>query len=1808
MDVLVASPSSSSPQSRLVGLTAGVIPLVLVAVFLLVAAVPRWTRREWSDILPWWIKILAYDVISDEDIQEERRDEQAHAQQQQQSQGVVASAESDGVDEQSTLIGHRKSHRHARGHSPSLKNFFLACIALLQLLGTIAALAFRIEASGATTFALTQVAQCIAWTYAVLRPLARKSPTPPYDLVVLYLVHSVACLVVIHAQWTQRASITPSIASLLVTSCALALIFSMPLTDVDPSPDTPEHTRPPAGEDRCTLWQWMTFSWMSPLIDLAVERTIEKENVWQLSEGCRSNLLVRKFKQVSSARSLPWRVIAANGHDILLDLLLTLASSTLSYAPPFFLKRILEAIEGNGSATTKSTAYLYAVLSLAAMIFKSQADLQHLFYGRRATVRIRGQLIASIYEKALRTRDMNGSLSGTKQAGEGDGNADDKPAKPSQGDSTAPSKAAATPTSSTNDDANIGKVVSLAAVDSIRIAAQCASAYLFYSAPIELVVASLFLYNLLGWSAFTGFLVLIVASPLQTRLTKRMIDISKHLSAARDKRLSALNELTQNLKFVKYYAFEEEMKRRILSYREIELGWLRKRQITQSFVMALWTLTPALVTTVSFASYVFIAKRALDVSTAFTAIALFQLLRGPLNNLPMQINELLNSKVASDRIDEFLKADEVPAQVSSIKSDATSQSPHIVEDPKVFGCQDATFKWPAGPVSDLTGGASSTKASRRGKQLPEKSLKKVVSRFFKRRLEDDEHDGQTASLHTNTPFNGNATPDVHDEDDDGGGGDAQADEDIADADEGPFQLHDITFMPPMGKISLVVGSTGSGKSALLTALLGEMEQLTGRSHMLKDARIDPKTGLSHTIAYCAQSPWLQHASIRQNILFGLPYEQKRYDAVLDACALRPDLEILDGDSTEIGEKGVSLSGGQQARVALARAVYSRASVLLLDDPLSAVDAHTAAKLVKDCLNGPLMKGRTTVLVTHHADLVLGARQAVAWVVKLDRGSIVAQGTPGDLIESGDVIASSSGKEAATRAEVDDDDDAVPGDEQANAEQHEPTAHDASAHAPRKLVEEEHRATGGVKREVYKMYLDAVGWWISGLVVLTLVAFKGTDLAEKGWLAVWGASYRQAPEAVVNTLQNNVSAAPATLPHANLVWLASGGAGVSGAAGLFDPWVFWAQDVFRRTIGAVGTSALSGPIHGSFALSATPDVSTRAASPFPPASVSPAPYILVFFLINVASASLIILSALFTFYGSLQASRTLFARMLVATMGATTRWLDKTPSGRIVNKFSRDVEVVDSSINNSLRYFVSFVIAAIVSVLTIIVVLPSFIVPTFVLGAMNYYVTRGYVRAARDLRRLESVSRSPIFSAFSELLQGISTVRAFAAEKRLLRECTDRIDLANSFFLYFWMSNRWLLFRLDVLGAFSIFIATVASLYGTIAAGLAGLALTQAQSLIQAGYWMARFYTTLEQDANSIERIREALDDVPQEAAGIIEDSRPPAAWPAKGKVEVRDLVLRYAPELPPVLHGISFSVQPGEKVGIVGRTGSGKSTTALAFFRFVEFDGGSIHIDDVDIGKIGLYDLRSRLTIIPQNAVLFSGTIRDNLDPFGQHSDEECLAALRRVNFRTAAAGGGGGGSASRTATGGTTTPVKRSGGAAAGDKHLQVPSSTSSNNGKRAQFSVSSGRDGVDSPPSASSSQSYVTLDSRVSEGGSNWSQGQRQLLAMARALLRNSQVILMDEASSAVDFATDSLIQSTIRSGFSQATVITIAHRLHTVAHADKVLVLDNGRVKEFDAPRALMSDETSAFHGMCKKSGDWDALWSAANANANASGGGQ
>lgn len=540
-----------------------------------------------------------------------------------------------------------------------------------------------------------------------------------------------------------------------------------------------------------------------------------------------------------------------------------------------------------------------------------------------------------------------------------------------------------------------------------------------------------------------------------------------------------------------------------------------------------------------------------------------------------------------------------------------------------------------------------------------------------------------------------------------------------------------------------------------------------------------------------------------------------------------------------------------------------------------------------------------------------------------------------------------------------------------------------------------------------------------------------------------------------------------------------------------------------------------------------------------------------------------------FFGSLTASWKIHQRLMQSVTRAKFKFFDVTPLGQLMNRFSKDLEAVDQEVAPIAIGVMSCALAIVVTIALITTITPGFLAAAVVISAMYFFVGKFYLRSSRDLKRLESVQRSPLFQQFGETLNGITTIRAYGDERRFIRDNMLRINTHSRPFIYLWAANRWLAFRIDVIGDLVAFFAGtfVVLSIGKIDAGAAGLSLSYAISFTENVLWLVRLYAMNEQNMNSVERIKEYLD-VEQEAAAVIEKTRPAANWPSQGSVEFINYTTRYRADLDPVLRNVTFKISPLEKVGIVGRTGAGKSSLALALFRGLEAEEGKILVDEVDIGLIGLQDLRESITIVPQDPTLFTGTIRSNLDPFNLFTDEDIFTALRRVQLIGAA-----------TSTTNPSTPLTASRPATPGpaNETPDTPTGTTT--------------------PTVTNKNIFLNLNSTVTESGNNLSQGQRQLLCLARAMLKQPKVLMMDEATASIDYNTDSKIQETIHE--LKSTIITIAHRLQTIVDYDKVLVLDKGRVVEYGHPHELLKKEgkDAVFKGMCEMSGDLDALAKAA-----------
>ena len=827
-------------------------------------------------------------------------------------------------------------------------------------------------------------------------------------------------------------------------------------------------------------------------------------------------------------------------------------------------------------------------------------------------------------------------------------------------------------------------------------------------------------------------------------------------------------------------------------------------------------------------------------------------------------------------------------------------------------------------------------------------------------------------------------------------------------------LQDIDLTVKKGDLLAVIGRVGDGKSSLLGSMLGEMTKSEGQ------------VMVRGTVSYFSQNSWILSATVKDNIVFGHRFDQEFYDKVLDACALRSDLAVLpQGDLTEVGEKGVSLSGGQKARICLARTCYARSDIYLLDDPLSAVDAHVGRHIF-DHVIGPrgILKNKARILCTNAVNFL---PQTDA-VLMLRRGIILERGTYADAMSNpsselyklitglgkqSSKSADASGAVTPTVVATSESED----EKEENGEKSTPTRPAARARrsslrrasavsitqakrdALRDLREsakpKEHSEKGRVKRDVYKAYIAAAS--TPGVIafIVAVAAGQGMGILANYVLRSWGA-------------QNTNSGA--------------------------------SNDVGKYLVlyGVVGLSSSIFSVGGMV-------------------------------ILKIACA--------------LRSSKILHDQAFAALMRSPLSFFELTPTGRILNLFSRDIFVIDEVLIMALGAFIRTTAQVLGVVVVIALSAPAVLLAFIPLGYLYLLVMRYYLATSRELKRLDAVSRSPIFSFFGETLAGLPIIRGFGQTRRFIANNEARVDRNQQCYVPAMTINRWLGCRLEFLGSCLMFCSAIASvtalfLSNSVDAGLVGILMTYTISVTGGLNWLVRSASEVEQNIVSVERVL-GYSNLASEAADEIPDKKPAQGWPTEGNIEFDKFSMRYRPELELCLREVSLKIDGGQRVGVVGRTGAGKSSLTLALFRILEAAGGRILIDGVDISTIGLHDLRSVVSIIPQDPQLFEGSLRANIDPTNQASDADIWQALSQAHLKDHVTNAMGG------------------------------------------------------------------TLDAEISEGGSNLSSGQRQLVCFARALLRKTKILVLDEATSSIDLETDEAVQTILRgSDFKGVTTITVSN----------------------------------------------------------------
>ncbi|KZW01126.1 hypothetical protein EXIGLDRAFT_719505 [Exidia glandulosa HHB12029] len=1106
-----------------------------------------------------------------------------------------------------------------------------------------------------------------------------------------------------------------------------------------------------------------------------------------------------------------------------------------------------------------------------------------------------------------------------------------------------------------------GQITTMLSEDAPRLDRVIFFGHQLWLAPLQFVIAIALLIKLLGVSALVGVAVLILSIPIQNVLVGAFFKAIRKNLTVTDSRVKLLQEVLQGIRSIKMYAWENVYGHKIVELRQRELRLIRNSAIAMSLIQGTMTLVPILSCTLTFVTYS-LTGHDLTPATIFSALQLFTILRMPMLMFPAAISILAQSFASLKRMAKFISAEEAPAPFP------------VKPEGDIAIDIDGDFAWEEDAAEEST-----AKPSDKGKK--EKNRKSVGAKEKEKAK-------------------------------DAGESEEKAPESVPKA--APFALTDLRLQIQRGAFVAIVGRVGSGKTSLLQALAGEMRKTRGN------------VVLGGTVSYVPQSPWIVNASVKDNITFGEEDDSSRYQKVMRACSLQPDLDILQfGDRTEIGEKGINLSGGQRARVSLARAAYSSADIILLDDPISALDAHVGKAILDNCLvNGPLAD-RTRVLVTHALHML----PHVDRVYVLDRGRIVEEGHYKELLAQGGAFArlveefGSSDSEAALQKPKTAAVESEGGDK-------------SKDQAPA-LMQEEDRATGSVDFAVYKKYFDAAGGslaWIPSLLILLTIT-QAAQVASTLFLGFWTS----------------------------------------------------------RTI--------PGLANGH--------------------------YIAIYSSLGIAQSFFQIITSFCWAIVGLKASYFLFANALSHVMGSPVSFFDTTPMGRIVSRLTKDVSVLDTQmwqLFDSLFQVASSIFGTIALVFYTFPYLGILFAPLF---ALYYVFLTFYRRNSVEVKRLESVLRSSLYSSYIETMNGISTVRATRQEPRFIHKTELAIDDQNRAAFLQYSIMVWLGLRINVFGNFLILgIGLLAVGERTdISPAKVGVVLSYTLSITQFLSEIVTSFAAVEQAMNGAERMI-TYGELPAEGSTIPDQKPPPPSWPSEGGITFKNVTMAYREGLPDVLHGISFSVKPGEKVGIVGRTGAGKSTLSQALLRLVEIRNGAIEIDGVNIQSIDLPSLRAGVAIIPQDS-LFLGNLRENIDPLRTRTDAELLGILQK--------------------------------------SHL-LPGPGQSDPAAEARF----------------------TLDASLGQEGVGLSAGEKQQLALCRVLVKQSRIIILDEATSSVDVELDAKLQHTIRTELASSTLLCVAHRLNTIAHYDRVLVMDRGVAAEFDTPLVLFDQEHSIFRSLCDEAG--------------------
>ena len=1192
--------------------------------------------------------------------------------------------------------------------------------------------------------------------------------------------------------------------------------------------------------------------------------------------------------------------------------------------------------------------------------------------------------------------------------------------------------------------ANHGEIINFIQIDSMRLSFLVAIAPNTFVAPLMIIAYIYLLFDFFGFTFISGLTILLTFMIMNYFIAKAFRRRQKRMMGKKDICMKITTETLENIKILKLYNWENEFKKKILDARSVEMDYTDQRYTMTNLNQTVNWLCPTLVSIITIGVYQ-LFHDSFNISTMLIGLSIFSKLQGPVRMLPNVINSILETLVSLKRIEDFLKQPDIDRSV-------IHRGPYDPNGEYAIKIAGGNFSWgvkqkkkqsrwfvpgkkgkmkgppgggPGGFPPIPEGGSFPPRPNFKpggGKPGPKKENIEIKSDNI---ITTD--DSKRTTVRMGDPkgptlekpekldeINYPGNEEGHEIERDG----CKIQVAIPKGVDYDLTLKNINFEVKPGELVAIVGEVGCGKSSLLQAIINSL--------ILLNPKECDGVHINGRIGYAAQIPWIQNDTIRNNIIFSKPFEENKYNETLSLCQLNEDLETFEGkDLTEIGEKGVNLSGGQKVRISLARTIYNEPDIYLFDDPISALDANVGKKIMKNCIVKHLA-GKTRVVVTH----ALSYLKYMDRIIYMKSGRIEWTGTYKEVHDQPfySELAKTTGLAKAKSGDVNE----------SSIDVKENVYKKKDNEKVVKLIKEEEQSLGGIK---YTVYLDYFRYMGGICYIITIFIIMILWQANKGgsdlWLAYWSEEDNQK-----KSQKDSAS-----------------------------KWIFFG--IFS------GLGLLS-----------------------------------VFFMF---------LRIIMLTKGVIRLGRRVHRDMVERLIKAPINLFHETvPRGQIYNRLSKDLDHMNFSmwsfgdlLTSLLSVIGSFVLCGIYDQYSLLYMPIVFIV--------GYFVTTFFLKGSRPLTRIASISRSPILNVISETLPGNATIRAFEDELYYKEKYYDKINNSLNINLITRGTNIWFQEQFKFVSIIYLAYLVVRTIIDEDNTTAQQCSIIFTYSVLLQEYLGNIFNRCafLENDMVSMERcckymtiVQEAPSFIPGKDNKLIEEN-----WPQNGEIEFKNFSVRYRPGTEIVLKNISFHIQPGEKVGVCGRTGSGKSTICLCLFRILEAVSGQILIDNEDISKIGLDLLRRNLTIIPQDPCLLEGTLKYNIDPFNKNQNEDIIKILKDIGFEY-------------------TEPDDK-------------------------------------------------IMDKMIEQGGSNLSVGQKQLVCIARALLRKTKIVVMDEATANIDMNTEQIIQKALNLVLENSTVITVAHRIKTIINYDKILVLDAGEVKEFDSPNNLLKNENSLFHELVSKS---------------------